>query len=199
MSMLRSLGWAALGTGFTFLMTTLGAAMVFFLSGEPRPRFQKAMLGFAAGVMTAASVWSLLLPAIDQASEEGGVPGWLPAAAGMLLGVVFLAALDALLYFYGGRRLFWELKWYWGACGALLAALFLVGRLILFAVLVYGITPFPQMLLASYLLVEKGLGLPGKAADTTALVLTVVLIAGHFLWLCRLERRAAAEAERTSA
>ncbi len=95
--MLRSLGWAALGTGFTFLMTTLGAAMVFFLSGEPKPRFQKAMLGFAAGVMTAASVWSLLLPAIDQATEEGKVPGWLPAAAGMLLGVVFLAALDGLL------------------------------------------------------------------------------------------------------
>ena len=59
--MVQSLGWAALGTGFTFLMTTLGAAMVFFFSGEPRPRFQKAMLGFAAGVMTAASVWSLLL------------------------------------------------------------------------------------------------------------------------------------------
>ena len=92
MCMLRSLGWAALGTGFTFLMTTLGAAMVFFLSGEPKPRFQKAMLGFAAGVMTAASVWSLLLPAI-----EGKLPGWLPAAAGMLLGVVFLAALDAML------------------------------------------------------------------------------------------------------
>ena len=97
MHMLRSLGWAALGTGFTFLMTTLGAAMVFFLSGEPKPRFQKAMLGFAAGVMTAASVWSLLLPAIDQAAAEGKVPGWLPAAAGMLLGVVFLAALDAML------------------------------------------------------------------------------------------------------
>lgn len=95
--MLYALGWAALGTGFTFLMTTLGAAMVFFFAGEPRPRFQKAMLGFAAGVMTAASVWSLLLPAIDQASSEGRLPGWTPAAGGMLLGVVFLAALDALL------------------------------------------------------------------------------------------------------
>ena len=97
MRMLRSLGWAALGTGFTFLMTTLGAATVFFFSGEPRPKFQKAMLGFAAGVMTAASVWSLLLPAIDQARAEGKLPGWLPAAAGMLLGVMFLAALDSLL------------------------------------------------------------------------------------------------------
>ena len=97
MRMLRSLGWAALGTGFTFLMTTLGAAMVFFFSGEPRPKFQKTMLGFAAGVMTAASVWSLLLPAIEQAQAERKVPGWLPAAVGMLLGVVFLAALDSLL------------------------------------------------------------------------------------------------------
>jgi ZIP family zinc transporter len=93
--MLHALGWAALGTGFTFLMTTLGAATVFFFTGEPKPRFQKAMLGFAAGVMTAASVWSLLLPAIEQAGAQG--PGWLPAAAGMLLGVAFLAALDALL------------------------------------------------------------------------------------------------------
>ena len=94
--MLQSLGWAALGTGFTFLMTTLGAAMVFFFAGEPRPSFQKTLLGFAAGVMTAASVWSLLIPAIDQAAAEG-LPPWLPAAGGMLLGVVFLAALDGLL------------------------------------------------------------------------------------------------------
>ncbi len=94
--MLQSLGWAALGTGFTFLMTMLGAALVFFLAGEPHPRFQRALLGFAAGVMTAASVWSLLLPAIDQAAE-GPLPGWVPAAGGMLTGVAFLAALDALL------------------------------------------------------------------------------------------------------
>lgn len=92
--MLQALGWAALGTGFTFFMTTLGAAMVFFISGEEKPRFQKAVLGFAAGVMTAASVWSLLIPAIEQVEEEGVLPGWLPAAAGMLLGVVFLAVLD---------------------------------------------------------------------------------------------------------
>ena len=94
--MLQSLGWATLGTGFTFLMTTLGAAMVFFFAGEPRPHFQKALLGFAAGVMTAASVWSLLLPAINR-SAALPLPSWLPAAGGMLLGVVFLAALDGLL------------------------------------------------------------------------------------------------------
>lgn len=95
--MLQSLGWAALGTGFLFCMTTLGAAMVFFFAGEPQPRFQRTMLGFAAGVMTAASVWSLLLPAITQTAEAGRFPCWLPAAAGMLLGVGFLASLDALL------------------------------------------------------------------------------------------------------
>lgn len=94
--MLQALSWAALGTGFTFLMTTLGAAVVFFFVEEPRPQFQRTMLGFAAGVMTAASVWSLLLPAIEQ-SADFGVPGWLPAAAGLLLGVGFLSALDAVL------------------------------------------------------------------------------------------------------
>ena len=95
--MLQSLGWAVLGTGFTFLMTALGAAMVFFLSEEPKPRFQKAVLGFAAGVMTAASVWSLLIPAIEQTEAEAGSPGWVPAAVGMLAGVLFLALLDSLI------------------------------------------------------------------------------------------------------
>jgi len=95
--MLDSLGWAALGTGFIFLMTALGAAMVFFLPGEPTPRFQKVVLGFAAGVMTAASVWSLLLPAMERTEAAGDFPVWLPAAVGMLAGVVFLAVLDGLL------------------------------------------------------------------------------------------------------
>ena len=108
--MLQSLGWAALGTGFTFLMTTLGAALVFFLAGEPHPRFQRALLGFAAGVMTAASVWSLLLPAIDQAAE-GPLPGWVPAAGGMLTGVAFLAALDALLPRLRRRRQAMTASW----------------------------------------------------------------------------------------
>ncbi len=94
--MLQTLSWAAAGTGFTFLMTVAGAAMVFFFAGEPKPRFQRAMLGFAAGVMTAASVWSLLLPAIERGAALG-LPGWLPPAAGVLAGVVFLAALDSAL------------------------------------------------------------------------------------------------------
>ena len=97
MEMLQSLGWAAAGTGFTFLMTALGAATVFIGSGIAEVWFQKAVLGFSAGVMTAASVWSLLIPAIEQVSAGGTLPGWIPAAAGMLAGTVFLAGMDGLI------------------------------------------------------------------------------------------------------
>ena len=93
--MSHSIHCAALGTGFTFLMTTLGAATVFFFAKETDAKFQRALIGFAAGVMTAASVWSLLLPAIEQA-EGGQLPAWLPAAAGILLGMLFLGTLDTL-------------------------------------------------------------------------------------------------------
>ncbi len=85
-----------LGTGLTFLATVAGAAMVFFFRHTIHPKMQRAFLGFAAGVMIAASVWSLLIPAIDMATEQGKI-GWLPAAGGFLLGVLFLLLLDNLL------------------------------------------------------------------------------------------------------
>lgn len=88
--------WASLGTGFTFLMTTLGAAMVFFFRKTVSTRIQRIFLGFAAGVMIAVSVWSLLIPAIEEAEESGGI-GWIPAAGGFILGIVFLMGLDVLL------------------------------------------------------------------------------------------------------
>ncbi len=88
--------WAAIGTGFTFLMTSLGAALVFFFKKDATAGMQRIFLGFAAGVMIAASVWSLLIPAIEEA-EAAGTPGWIPAAGGFILGVVFLMGLDALL------------------------------------------------------------------------------------------------------
>ena len=94
--MLLAFRRAALGTGFIFLMTTFGAAIALFLRGEPQARFQKSLLGFASGVMTAASVWSLLIPAIEQTAAEGRLPAWFPAALGTLLGAAFLSALDAL-------------------------------------------------------------------------------------------------------
>jgi ZIP family zinc transporter len=87
---------ALLGTGFTFLMTAVGAATVFFVRGEVRPRTQHAFLGFASGVMIAASIWSLLIPAIEMAGEQG-MAEWFPAAGGFVLGGLFLFALDRLL------------------------------------------------------------------------------------------------------
>ena len=87
--------WALAGTQFIFFMTALGASLVFFLRSSA-PRFQTILPGFAGGVMTAASVWSLLLPAIGQAEAEGRLPAWLPAAAGLVLGALFLTAADAL-------------------------------------------------------------------------------------------------------
>ncbi len=87
--------WALGGTQFIFFMTVLGAALVFFFR-DSTPGFQAALPGFAGGVMTAASVWSLLLPAIEQSAAESGLPAWLPAAAGVLLGAGFLTAADAL-------------------------------------------------------------------------------------------------------
>ncbi|MCD7887663.1 MAG: ZIP family metal transporter [Clostridiales bacterium] len=76
-----------------FLGTALGAACVFFLRGELHRLVQRSLTGFAAGVMTAASIWSLLLPALEQAA---GLGRWrfVPAITGFWLGVVFLLALD---------------------------------------------------------------------------------------------------------
>ena len=93
---MNALPLAALGTGFTFLMTAAGAAVVFLFKNEFLPSFQRVFLGFAAGVMIAASVWSLLIPSIEMAGEQG-VPGWLPAAGGFALGALFLMVLDALM------------------------------------------------------------------------------------------------------
>ena len=93
--MASSFLWAVGGTQFIFWMTALGASLVFFFRGTEL-RFQKALLGFAGGVMTAASVWSLLLPAIEQAGAESALPAWLPAALGVLLGALFILLADAL-------------------------------------------------------------------------------------------------------
>ena len=92
----QALIYASAGTGFTFLMTTLGAAMVFFFRKQMSGSIQKIFMGFAAGVMIAASVWSLLIPAIEEAEAAGHI-GWIPAAGGFVLGIVFLLGLDQLI------------------------------------------------------------------------------------------------------
>lgn len=83
----------AVGLLLPFLGTTLGAACVFFMKGQMKPLVQKMLLGFASGVMVAASVWSLLIPAMDM-SEEMGKYAFIPAAAGFLLGILFLLGMD---------------------------------------------------------------------------------------------------------
>lgn len=84
------------GLMLPFIGTALGAAMVFFLRGEIKPWLQKLLLGFASGVMIAASVWSLLIPSINMAADSGGVE-WLPAVVGFLMGIFALLLLDSLV------------------------------------------------------------------------------------------------------
>ena len=91
--MLQNPVWQAfLATGFTWFMTALGAAMVFFFKTINK-KARDLMLGFAAGVMTAASCWSLLLPSIEM-SEASGLIKWLPPLVGFLLGGAFLFVAD---------------------------------------------------------------------------------------------------------
>ena len=92
----RELLYAAIGTGATCLATVLGAAMVFCFKREMSAVTQKVLLGFAAGVMIAASVWSLLIPAMEAAEEAGGAV-FLPVGGGFVLGGAFLLLLDGLL------------------------------------------------------------------------------------------------------
>ena len=78
-----------IGLLIPFLGTMLGAAFVFFMKKDMSPKLQKSLLGFASGVMVAASVWSLLIPAMEMQADSGK---WsvLPAAVGFLLGMGFL-------------------------------------------------------------------------------------------------------------
>ena len=82
--------------GIPFLGTSLGSAMVFLMKNKMNAKVEKALLGFAAGVMIAASVWSLLIPSIDMATAQGKI-GWLPALVGFALGILFLLMLDTLI------------------------------------------------------------------------------------------------------
>lgn len=85
-----------LGLLLPFLGTLLGSSMVFLLRGSMGVGLKKLLLGFASGVMVAASVWSLLIPSIEM-SAELGVVAWLPAAVGFLLGMAFLFLLDTII------------------------------------------------------------------------------------------------------
>ncbi|MBQ5311355.1 MAG: ZIP family metal transporter [Oscillospiraceae bacterium] len=85
-----------LGLLIPFLGTALGACCVFFIKGRMNDNVQRALSGFAAGVMTAASVWSLLIPSMEQSADMGKL-AFIPAAAGFLAGIFFLLLLDHII------------------------------------------------------------------------------------------------------
>ena len=87
------IGIIAQGLLLPFLGTSLGAACVLFMKKEMNKKLQRLLTGFAAGVMVAASIWSLLIPAME-ASEDMGKLSWFPAVAGFCLGMLFLLTLD---------------------------------------------------------------------------------------------------------
>ena len=95
LSALHPIAQAFGATLFTWFMTALGAGLVFCFKRINRPALD-SMLGFAAGVMIAASYWSLLAPSIEMAKDDGG-PAWVPATAGFLAGGFFIWLVDRLL------------------------------------------------------------------------------------------------------
>ena len=76
-----------------FIGTGLGSAFVYFLKKDMNEKLQKMTVGFAAGVMLAASIWSLILPSVEMAKEQGKIP-WLPATVGLIAGVLFLLIIN---------------------------------------------------------------------------------------------------------
>ncbi len=87
--------YSILGIAIPFIGTSLGSFFVFFMKKNMSDKFQKMTVGFAAGVMIAASVWSLILPSVEMAENQGKI-AWLPATVGLVLGVVFLILINNL-------------------------------------------------------------------------------------------------------
>lgn len=84
------------GLMIPFLGTALGSALVFFMKDKINEKIEKVLLGFASGVMIAASIWSLIIPSIDMAKTQN-IIAWIPASVGFLLGIFFLLVLDTLI------------------------------------------------------------------------------------------------------
>lgn len=87
--------YSMLGILVPFIGTSLGSFFVFFMKKDMSENFQKATVGFAAGVMIAASVWSLILPSVEMAENQGKVE-WVPATVGLILGVLFLICINKI-------------------------------------------------------------------------------------------------------
>ena len=98
-------GIVIIGISIIFVMTTLGSALVFLFKKTVSPKINTVFIGFASGIMIAASVWSLLLPSIESAQNFGKL-NWLPAAVGFIIGGVFLVLLDKIIpHIHGGTNM----------------------------------------------------------------------------------------------
>lgn len=99
---MSNLQMTILGFTLIFVMTTLGSSVVFFFKNEVSRKANALMLGFAAGIMIAASVWSLLIPALEGGAAYGTL-AWMPAAIGFVVGGLFLVSLDKVIpHFHSG-------------------------------------------------------------------------------------------------
>ncbi len=85
-----------LGLIIPFVGTVLGSGMVFLMKNKMNNKLEKVLLGFASGVMVAASIWSLIIPSLDMAKESNIIP-WLPATIGFIFGIIFLLILDNII------------------------------------------------------------------------------------------------------
>lgn len=88
--------YIALGLAMPFIGTALGSALVLFMKNQISGTFQRLLTGFAAGVMVSASFWSLLIPALNQTSNNSGIMSVLPEVVGFCLGMIFLQVIDSL-------------------------------------------------------------------------------------------------------
>lgn len=95
--------YSIIGILIPFLGTTLGSALVFVMKNEMDDRVHKIILGFAAGVMIAASVWSLLIPSMSMASEQN-IVSWFPASLGFIIGIIFLIFINKIAYLFENRE-----------------------------------------------------------------------------------------------
>ena len=85
--------YSILGILIPFIGTSLGSSFVFFMKKNMNENFQKIIIGFAAGVMIAASVWSLIIPAVEMA-ENQQIISWIPASIGFIIGIIFLLFIN---------------------------------------------------------------------------------------------------------
>ncbi len=90
------MGKVLLGIAIPFIGTTLGSSMVYLMKNKINDKVEKTLLGFAGGIMIAASIWSLIVPSINQSSSMGKL-AWLPAAIGLVIGFAFLLVLDTII------------------------------------------------------------------------------------------------------